>query len=93
MSRIGKKPIPVPKGVDVQVAGKTVKIKGPKGTLERTVHDFVDVNFDKEMENFERRLILHAYEKSGKVKARAAKTLGIDRNRFRYKLEKYGIED
>jgi large subunit ribosomal protein L6 len=48
MSRIGKKPIPVPKGVDVQVSGKTVKIKGPKGTLERTVHEFVDVSFDND---------------------------------------------
>jgi two-component system, NtrC family, response regulator HydG len=52
-----------------------------------------DVNFDKEMENFEKRLILHAYDTSGKIKARAAKMLGIDRNRFRYKLEKYGIEN
>ncbi|MBZ0271893.1 sigma-54 dependent transcriptional regulator [bacterium] len=52
-----------------------------------------DVDFDGAMENFERRLILHAYERSGRVKARAAKALGIDRNRFRYKLEKFGIED
>lgn len=48
MSRVGKKPIPVPKGVDVQVDGKTVRVKGPKGTLERRVHDFVDVRFDKD---------------------------------------------
>jgi len=52
-----------------------------------------DVDFDREMESFEKRLILHAYEKSGRVKAKAAKMLGIDRNRLRYKLEKYGIED
>jgi DNA-binding NtrC family response regulator len=52
-----------------------------------------DVDFDREMENFERRLILHAYEKSGRVKAKAAKMLGIDRNRFRYKLEHFGIKD
>jgi two-component system response regulator HydG len=52
-----------------------------------------DVDFDEEMENFERRLILHAYEQSDKVKARTAKMLGIDRNRLRYKLKKYGIDD
>ena len=52
-----------------------------------------DVNFDEETENFERRLILHAYERSGRVKAKAAKMLGMDRNRFRYNLEKYGIKD
>ena len=29
MSRIGKKPIPVPKGVEVKLAGKVVSVKGP----------------------------------------------------------------
>ncbi len=33
MSRIGKNPVPVPKGVDVRVDGGIVSIKGPKGTL------------------------------------------------------------
>ena len=52
-----------------------------------------DVNFDDELENFERRLILQAYESCDRVKARTAKRLGIDRNRLRYKLKKFGIED
>ncbi len=34
MSRIGKKPIPIPQGVDVQVQGNVVAVKGPKGRLE-----------------------------------------------------------
>jgi large subunit ribosomal protein L6 len=38
MSRIGRKPIPVPKGVTVTVEGKVVRVKGPKGELERTLH-------------------------------------------------------
>jgi large subunit ribosomal protein L6 len=38
MSRIGKKPVPVPKGVTVTLNGNTVKVKGPKGELERTIH-------------------------------------------------------
>ena len=33
MSRIGNKPIPVPKGVEVKQDGKSVTVKGPKGTL------------------------------------------------------------
>ena len=33
MSRIGKKPIPVPAGVEVSFSGNTVTTKGPKGTL------------------------------------------------------------
>src|SRR4029453_14070806 len=33
MSRIGRKPIPVPAGVDVAIDGRTVTVKGPKGQL------------------------------------------------------------
>ena len=36
MSRIGKKPITVPAGVDVTIDGATVTVKGPKGTLTNT---------------------------------------------------------
>ena len=43
MSRIGKKPIPVPKGVTVTVEGNTVKVKGPKGELQRVVHPELSV--------------------------------------------------
>jgi large subunit ribosomal protein L6 len=38
MSRIGKKPIPVPKNVTATIDGQTVKVKGPKGELERRLH-------------------------------------------------------
>ena len=37
MSRIGKLPITVPSGVDVAIDGRTVTVKGPKGTLSHTV--------------------------------------------------------
>ena len=37
MSRIGKLPVPVPAGVDVQINGSDVTVKGPKGTLSHTV--------------------------------------------------------
>ncbi|MCS7061834.1 MAG: 50S ribosomal protein L6 [Anaerolineae bacterium] len=36
MSRIGKKPIELPKGVDVKIEGATVTVKGPKGELKRS---------------------------------------------------------
>ena len=37
MSRIGKRPVPVPKGVTVTIEGNTVRVKGPKGELARTL--------------------------------------------------------
>ncbi len=38
MSRIGRKPIAIPAGVDVSLEGRVVTVKGPKGTLTREVH-------------------------------------------------------
>ena len=38
MSRIGKKPIALPAGVTATVNGSQVTVKGPKGTLTRTLH-------------------------------------------------------
>ena len=43
MSRIGKKPVPVPAGVTANVAGQLVRIKGAKGELTFTVPDDVSV--------------------------------------------------
>ena len=39
MSRIGNKPITVPDSVEVKIDGQKVTVKGPKGTLERDVHE------------------------------------------------------
>ena len=38
MSRIGRMPIAIPQGVDVKLAGHDITVKGPKGTLSRTLH-------------------------------------------------------
>ena len=47
MSRIGKMPITVPAGVEVTIAdGNVVTVKGPKGTLTRTVHSNMSVAMD-----------------------------------------------
>jgi large subunit ribosomal protein L6 len=37
MSRVGRAPISLPEGVEVSLAGRTVTVRGPRGTLERTV--------------------------------------------------------
>jgi large subunit ribosomal protein L6 len=46
MSRIGKAPIPVPGGVDVTIAGASVTVKGPKGTLSRDVPGAITIRQD-----------------------------------------------
>jgi large subunit ribosomal protein L6 len=38
MSRIGRKPVALPKGVTLQVEGNSVAVKGPRGELRRTLH-------------------------------------------------------
>jgi large subunit ribosomal protein L6 len=43
MSRIGKLPITVPSGVDVNIDGRTVTVKGPKGSLSHTVIEPITV--------------------------------------------------
>jgi large subunit ribosomal protein L6 len=43
MSRIGKKPVPVPAGVTANVSGQMVEVKGPKGTLSFTATDDVTI--------------------------------------------------
>lgn len=46
MSRIGKKPVPLAKGVKASVSGHSVKIEGPKGKLELNVHPAITVALD-----------------------------------------------
>jgi large subunit ribosomal protein L6 len=43
MSRIGRMPIPLPAGVEVTQDGPTLRVKGPLGTLERTIHPEMSV--------------------------------------------------
>ncbi len=43
MSRIGKKPIQIPAGVETKIEGNTVSIKGPKGQLSVVVRPEIKV--------------------------------------------------
>ncbi|MFV0412563.1 MAG: 50S ribosomal protein L6 [Oscillospiraceae bacterium] len=46
MSRIGRKPIVIPAGVEVKLDGNNVSVKGPKGTLNSTVHPMMKVEME-----------------------------------------------
>lgn len=48
MSRIGKKPIDVPDGVQVTVSGSDVGVKGPKGELQFTAHANMSVSLEED---------------------------------------------
>jgi large subunit ribosomal protein L6 len=48
MSRIGRKPVIVPKGVTLQLEGQSVAVKGPRGELRRTLHPDMQIALDKD---------------------------------------------
>ena len=47
-SRIGRRPVPVPQGVDVKLEGSQVNVKGPKGTLQIPMPPLVSISRDGE---------------------------------------------
>jgi len=46
MSRVGRKPIDLPKGVELKVDGMNITVKGPKGTLSRSLPEGISVSMD-----------------------------------------------
>jgi len=48
MSRIGKKPVALPKGVSATISGQTIEVKGPKGTRSFTATDDVTIAIEGE---------------------------------------------
>ncbi|MDH3975960.1 MAG: 50S ribosomal protein L6 [Deltaproteobacteria bacterium] len=63
MSRIGKLPITLPSGVKVEKKGQTVKIQGPKGTLEKSIPDGVEIVVEEE------KIVVKPNDKSPKAGA------------------------
>ena len=55
LSRIGRKPIPIPSGVEVQIMDDGVTVKGPKGSLTQNYHPEVNVKIEDGMVVVERR--------------------------------------
>ena len=48
MSRVGRSPIPVPSGVDVTIGAGNISVKGPKGTLARTVPEPITIRQEED---------------------------------------------
>ncbi|MCK8489704.1 50S ribosomal protein L6 [Paenibacillus sp. MBLB2552] len=54
MSRIGRKPITVPSGVDITLDNSVITVKGPKGTLTRELHKDIKVSVESNVITVER---------------------------------------
>jgi large subunit ribosomal protein L6 len=54
MSRVGKQPVVIPKGVEVKIDGNLVRVKGPKGQLERAMHPSMKITIEKDTVRVER---------------------------------------
>ncbi len=64
MSRIGRKPIVIPKGVTITVKDSAIAVKGPKGELKRTIPALVKVTTEKD------HLIITRDDESAEARAR-----------------------
>ena len=64
MSRVGRKPIPVPSGIDVRIADSRVVVQGPNGRLERTFRPEVSIQRDEDG-----NLIVERINDEGRVRA------------------------
>ena len=63
MSRIGKQPISIPKGVKVEIQGTTVTVRGAKGTLERVIRPEIELRQEQD------QLVVSPKGNSKKIKA------------------------
>lgn len=92
MSRIGRKPIPLPKGVEVKKEGNGVTVKGPKGTLTTPIVTGIEVKVENNVVSFDRR------DNEGKTRAAhglmralvASNVLGVTQG-FKKELDIVGV--
>ena len=55
MSRVANAPVLIPKGVEISINANLVTVKGPKGVLEHSIHDAVEVNNEDKQLSFSPR--------------------------------------
>ena len=92
MSRVGRKPIPVPKGVNITVGKDQVAVKGPKGELKRALPDGIAVKLNGAEINVERADDSRDNRaKHGMVRALVANMVKGVTDGFERKLEINGV--
>jgi large subunit ribosomal protein L6 len=94
MSRVGKKPITIPKGVGVEQSDLCIKVSGPLGTLQMDCHPRIKVKIDSSAEKVvvenEHPEVHHDRQLHGTTRALIANmVMGVSRG-FEKKMEIYG---
>jgi large subunit ribosomal protein L6 len=104
MSRIGKKPVPLPTGVTATIAGQTIAVKGPKGELSRTVHRELTIALEentvvvrrpsdeprhKALHGLTRTLVANMVEGVTKGYAKALEIQGVG---YKAELKPFGVQ-
>lgn len=104
MSRIGKRPVPVPAGVTVSITGNVLVVKGPKGELSRALHPEMivkqegatllverpsDESAHKSLHGLTRTLVANMVEG---VTTGFAKTLEITGVGYKAEIQPYGVK-
>lgn len=104
MSRIGKRPVPVPAGVTVSITGNVLVVKGPKGELSRALHPEMivkqegatllverpsDESAHKALHGLTRTLVANMVEG---VTTGFAKTLEITGVGYKAEIQPYGVK-
>jgi len=92
MSRVGKMPIPLPKGVDVAITADQITVKGAKGTLSRPVNALVKITQDAGTLSFlPANESVAADAMSGTVRALVANMVGGVSQGFEKRLSLVGV--
>ncbi|NJO93810.1 MAG: 50S ribosomal protein L6 [Hydrococcus sp. RM1_1_31] len=92
MSRIGKRPITIPNKVTVEINGQNVVVKGPKGSLERSLPSQIKVEQDGDTINISRQDESRtARERHGLVRTLVANMVEGVSNGFQKRLEIQGV--
>ncbi len=92
MSRIGKKPVELPSGVEASISGQTVTVKGPKGSREFTATDDVQITIDGNVVSVEPRgKSKRARQQWGMSRTMVANLVEGVTNGFKKELELSGV--
>jgi large subunit ribosomal protein L6 len=92
MSRIGKQPVALPKGVSATVSGQTIEVKGPKGTRSFTATDDIELTLDDNVVSVKPRgLSKRARQQWGMSRSMVANLAQGVTDGFKRELELVGV--